>query len=409
MFIRQRWGKPARATGAFSYVAGILRMPSANRKSTSRGARLLHAFTLVELLVVIAIIGILVALLLPAIQAAREAARRTQCKNHVKQLALGCLLHEDSHKFLPSGGWRDSYAPDPNRGYGASQPGSWYYSILAYIEEQTLRDLGKGETCTGSTASTNFQTLSIKLHQTPVATFNCPTRRPPALRPWAGTGGPSWLISPAGLPVVKGDYAANGGDSQATAANGFTSGAQMWPPAGMTYVTIDAEQKWSDTTCTPVPGRGGSAPPQFCQSGVMHYHSELKLAKIADGTSHTYLLGEKYLYPLYYETPLLGTATTPSAGGYGDNQSVYTGYEWDNTRRAFQPITDGTDTTKSQPAQDRPGVDSDQSLYAFGSAHTGGCNMAMCDGSVQFLPYEIDPTTHRQIAVRFDGEAPNIP
>ena len=98
MFIRQRWGKPVRATGAF---------------------------TLVELLVVIAIIGILVALLLPAIQAAREAARRTQCKNDVKQLTLGCLLHEDSHKFLPSGGWQDSYGPDPNRGYGGSQPGSW--------------------------------------------------------------------------------------------------------------------------------------------------------------------------------------------------------------------------------------------------------------------------------------------
>jgi prepilin-type N-terminal cleavage/methylation domain-containing protein len=123
MLIRQRWGKPGRAAGGF---------------------------TLVELLVVIAIIGILVALLLPAIQAAREAARRTQCKNQVKQLALGCLLHEDAHKFLPSGGWRDSYPPDPNRGYGASQPGSWVYSILAYIEEQALRDLGKGETWNGS-------------------------------------------------------------------------------------------------------------------------------------------------------------------------------------------------------------------------------------------------------------------
>src|SRR5438046_2235683 len=103
-----------------------------------------QGFTLVELLVVIAIIGILVALLLPAVQAAREAARRTQCKNNIKQLSLGCLLHEDAHKYLPSGGWRDSYWADPNRGYGGKQPGSWYYNILAYIEEQALRDLGKG-------------------------------------------------------------------------------------------------------------------------------------------------------------------------------------------------------------------------------------------------------------------------
>src|SRR5215208_1969930 len=99
-------------------------------------------FTLVELLVVIAIIGILVALLLPAVQAAREAARRNQCKNNVKNIALGCLLHEDTHKFLPSAGWGRKWSGDPNRGYGENQPGSWIYNILAYIEEQTVHDLG---------------------------------------------------------------------------------------------------------------------------------------------------------------------------------------------------------------------------------------------------------------------------
>src|SRR5690606_9271106 len=76
--------------------------PAANKRKRS-------AFTLVELLVVIAIIGILVALLLPAIQAAREAARRSQCKNNLKQLALGCLNHHDTHKFFPTGGWGYAY------------------------------------------------------------------------------------------------------------------------------------------------------------------------------------------------------------------------------------------------------------------------------------------------------------
>ena len=104
-----------------------------------------RGFTLVELLVVIAIIGILVALLLPAVQAAREAARRAQCKDHVKNIALGCLLHEDTHGFLPSGGWTFFYTADPNRGYGEDQPGSWIYSILTYIEERALRDLGSGQ------------------------------------------------------------------------------------------------------------------------------------------------------------------------------------------------------------------------------------------------------------------------
>ena len=75
-----------------------------------------RGFTLVELLVVIAIIGILVALLLPAIQAAREAARRNSCKNNLKQLALGCLNHESSAGYFPSGGWGNNWVGDADRG-----------------------------------------------------------------------------------------------------------------------------------------------------------------------------------------------------------------------------------------------------------------------------------------------------
>ncbi len=147
-------------------------------------------FTLVELLVVIAIIGILVALLLPAVQAAREAARRNQCKNNLKQLALGCLLHEQTQKFLPSGGWSDFWWADPNRGYGGKQPGGWYYNILAYIEEQALRDLGKGQTY-GTAA---YTAASISLHQTPVSIFICPSRRAVKLYPHAGQA-PSWITA----------------------------------------------------------------------------------------------------------------------------------------------------------------------------------------------------------------------
>jgi prepilin-type N-terminal cleavage/methylation domain-containing protein len=103
-----------------------------------------RGFTLVELLVVIAIIGILVALLLPAIQAAREAARRTQCTNHLKQLSLGMIQHAETHGHLPTAGWLGSWVGDPDRGFDERQPGGWIYNILPFIEEQQVHDMGIG-------------------------------------------------------------------------------------------------------------------------------------------------------------------------------------------------------------------------------------------------------------------------
>src|SRR5688572_12268192 len=110
--------------------------------TASRGR--LRGFTLVELLVVIAIIGILVGLLLPAVQAAREAARATQCQNQLKQLSLAVINHHDTVKHFPSGGWGYTWAPDPDLGTGKKQPGGWVYSILPFIEQQALADLGTG-------------------------------------------------------------------------------------------------------------------------------------------------------------------------------------------------------------------------------------------------------------------------
>jgi prepilin-type processing-associated H-X9-DG protein len=350
---------------------------------------------------VIAIIGILVALLLPAVQAAREAARRTQCKNGAKQLALGCMLHLDTQKYFPSGGWNDQYAADPNRGYGYNQPGSWYFSILAYIEEQSSRDFAKGM---GAPSTGAFQTAIQRTYQTPVAAFHCPSRRPARLYPRTGSDGPG--ISTL-TEDIKGDYAANAGDTLSSAADGF-GGAFMGPPAGMPYAAIDAAPApptagavFADTSCTPITSRAGTGPPPTCQDGVIGYHSQLKVRQISDGTSKTYLLGEKFQSPKYYEN-------APAAGGgYGDNQSAYTGMEWDNERVAWNPLTTYT-PPDFQPRQDFDGADN-SNLFAFGSAHAGGFNMAMCDGSVQFVSYDIDVDTHRYLAVRNDGNSPVLP
>jgi prepilin-type N-terminal cleavage/methylation domain-containing protein len=100
------------------------------------------AFTLIELLVVIAIIGILVALLLPAVQAAREASRRTQCKNHLKQLGIAANLFADTYKFFPSSGWGDWWVGCPDQGMGPHQPGSWAYQLLGFIEETNRAGMG---------------------------------------------------------------------------------------------------------------------------------------------------------------------------------------------------------------------------------------------------------------------------
>jgi len=365
-------------------VCETLRHPPCNARR--------RAFTLVELLVVIAIIGILVALLLPAIQAAREAARRSQCKNNLKNIALGVLLHEDTQGYLPSGGWGRFWTGDANRGYGADQPGSWIYNILAFVEESALRDLGSGL----APNAPAFQQASTKLHQSPVALFHCPTRRTP--RPYtasmAGTRLQTWLptVAQSGGGVVKSDYAANTGDAV------HYDTLQMHE--AVSYASA-ATAPWTDTSCHVDSRRGAVS--LYCQSGVMFYRSELTLAQITDGTNNTYLVGEKYLRPEAYE----GAATSSEPSwSLGENQSMYTGFEWDNHRVTYwEGVAEFPDPEFYQPLQDTLGV---ENRTAFGSAHSAAFNMAMCDGSVHSISYDIDYKTHRWLSNRHDGNVASL-
>ena len=180
------------------------------------------AFTLVELLVVITIIGILIALLLPAVQAAREAARKLQCANHLKQIGLACLNHEAALGYLPSAGWNNSWAGDPDRGFDRKQPGGWLYNILPFMEMQALHDMGQdgnGKTgdCDKSKAAGIWQACS-----TPVANYYCPTRHQAiAYARYTGMGIPiyynfqnaGYTLNGNSFPPIVGqnDYAGNCG------------------------------------------------------------------------------------------------------------------------------------------------------------------------------------------------------
>jgi prepilin-type N-terminal cleavage/methylation domain-containing protein len=342
-------------------------------KSHQRG------FTLVELLVVIAIIGVLVALLLPAIQAAREAARRRQCTNNIKQIATAFLNHESAQGFFPSGGWGWGYQGDPDKGYDRDQPGGWAYNTLAYLEQNNMRSLGKG--FTGPVSDLRLDLIPVV--STPLPVFNCPSRRPLntyLLRPNAG--GTYLAYNLLGCKsdecrVSRSDYAVNSGNQNPTDARGPVP----LPPQ------IAAFNWFAE------PSSGSN---YWEQNGVSYQRSTVEVAEITDGTSNTFALGERYLNPDYYD----GTI-----GYEAEDQNTFVGHDRDMNRytgRTPVRTTDAAPPTpiNSPPFEDTPGFN--PFVYSFGSSHVGGLHMARCDSSVRSYAYEIDPTVWRFLGGRND-------
>jgi prepilin-type N-terminal cleavage/methylation domain-containing protein len=308
-----------------------------------------RGFTLVELLVVIAIIGVLVALLLPAVQAAREAANRMSCGNNLKQIGIAVHNHHDTHRHLPYGAsdgqnqtccnWNTANDIKDLRGW------TWAFHILPFMEQQPVYDLG------GTTAANH--TL---IANTAINGYFCPSRRPP------GVYGSS----------AKNDYAANGGGhiSAATVTIGGVSYALKGfgddGPFG---------QVWDDSQLTATGGITMQTPMKRKRT----------FANIKDGLSNTALVGEKQVHD----------TTWGSAGG--DNEA-WNNPGWDECMARF-----GYEV----PEPDSKHPDSTQAAFwsrRFGSSHSGGVQFVRADGSVSLIPYTIDATTWLNFCRMNDGQ-----
>lgn len=312
-----------------------------------------HGFTLVELLATVAIIGLLIGLLLPAVQAVRESARRMSCANNLKQLALACLEYEQSQGHYPSGGWGFQWNGDPDPGLGPAQPGGWSYQILPFLEQNAALMMGAdglspwnepaaNKFVTGnSTAQTNGARARTAV---PIPAFVCPSRRGVGTLNVNAQGG--WQNMAAVTMSAGMDYAANGGSASPTVTfSGANAGSNGYPM--MVALTIGA-------------------------TGVVYPCSRVTAAHVTDGLSLTFLLGEFNRNPDTY-----GLADDDI---YGGGTAIVALSGW-----GLQP--------------DVPGVNS---TNGFGSAHAANCSFAFCDGSVRPCRYDISTTLRAQLCNRKD-------
>jgi prepilin-type N-terminal cleavage/methylation domain-containing protein len=331
-----------------------------------------RAFTLVELLVVIAIIGILVALLLPAVQAAREAARRTQCLNRMKQIGLALLNHHDTKKLLPPGlsdenaiNWATKTSKGPN---SYAELGYIPY-ILPYMELGTIMDQMSLRVHWNDEPNYTFATTH------PVLDFHCPSQDDFQNTFYQPPGSDASESRSALLSHYHAVMGARPKSGQVTAALGFPD---------------------STYTCFMNPGKTACGDGNFsggfgvsATNGVMYPASKTKLKDVTDGTSHTFCVGELS----WNAGPQRHWAV---GGGSAGNLDTYTSKNiWWPLNTACRASTSGDQPTFC------PYANNDMS---FGSNHRAGCHFLMCDGSVQFINEDITVDLLKALASRKSGE-----
>src|SRR4051812_12674060 len=313
--------------------------------------RVARGFTLVELLVVIAIIGILVALLLPAIQAAREAARRSQCVNNMKQLGIAMQNYHDVHKKLPMGSWTCCY-------------GTWQMSILPFIEEQQLADIYQW--------SPNIATGRFDLDYDPDYQYftDKPTHSPPIHN----------------LDVIKHRIETLTCPSD---ERQVITGNSVGLPAGATYHSYVANYGNNNHTGTS-PLLATPAFPKYGGSPFIGYDPGPPVDKrvpfklIVDGLSKTLMFSE-------------------TIQGRDNDLRGFTWWGWSAGFETIgTPNSNDLDYLQQLPYCQRnsnPPCDAATGAHPVSalarSHHPGGVNVVMCDASVQFVVDDVDLTAWR--------------
>ena len=327
--------------------------------------RLRHfGFTLVELLVVIAIIGVLVALLLPAVQAAREAARRTQCTNHLKQIGVAVHNYDSTHKAVP-----------PAYLWGAGHA-TWLVLILPYIEEGALYEQGD--------ISRQYYGQPDEVIRQQIPIYYCPSRRSPPQLSVSGDGRGGIPHRPGALA----DYAMGAGDGSGVDRWWFTT-----PPGGngiartTHYYAVYPPSK--HVFVTPSGNLFGSTP-NMTYTGWKHFR---KFKDVTDGLSNTFLAGEKYVHPEHWGEAAWGDSSFRNDDAGGVNV-------------VFRQAGPGFPIVTSAQHDLIP---ASTALASFGGEHPGVCMFAMCDGSVRGISPEINSVTLGYLSNIGDGEVVELP
>jgi prepilin-type N-terminal cleavage/methylation domain-containing protein len=366
-----------------------------------------RGFTLVELLVVIAIIGILVALLLPAIQSARESARRAQCTNHLKNISLAVLTHVDALKVFPTGGSRYVDGPANNnknnlewnvengKPLGVDRQGlGWGYQLLPFIEETAAAQI----------------TTTPQLADVVVPIYVCPSRRQ-ATSVYSTNFG--------GVFLAPMDYAAAVPCTHTTTARTAKYDPMSAVPLNENSFRLVAPSYYG--------GSGGTADPtdnkvydgiivrcpwlnfyaRIAGSGKLNGRplrgvpGLVKASEIIDGMSKTLLVAEKYVRNDNY----VGSDALNS-----DDRGWADGWDADQMRSTCFPPMNDADPFGFDPVMGRMFGDKGPfpfgnmyNVLHFGSAHIAGINVAFADGAVRMVGYDINPVVFNAMGTR-NGE-----